>query len=123
MTIRDEQDLLIPLVKVDAVCINQIDAAEKERQVQMMKDIFSKAEVTYIWLGEATDGSDLAMDLISNIKREDFEEYAPEDPTWEALKLLFQRPWWTRTWVIQEALLSPRPLVKWCQRSEHGEIR
>jgi hypothetical protein len=100
---------------VDAVCINQTDAEEKKHQIQLMSDIYSKAEVTYIWLGEATNNSDLAMDFLSNIKDEDFKNYNPEDPAWEALRLLFDfvdRPWWTRMWVLQESILSPSPVVK-----------
>ncbi|KAH8801453.1 heterokaryon incompatibility protein-domain-containing protein [Xylogone sp. PMI_703] len=36
---------------VDAICINQQDAEEKTHQVRLMRDIYSRAENTFIWLG------------------------------------------------------------------------
>ncbi|KAL9580158.1 MAG: hypothetical protein Q9212_004661 [Teloschistes hypoglaucus] len=36
---------------IDQLCINQDDDAEKSHQVQMMRDIFSQAELTIVWLG------------------------------------------------------------------------
>jgi hypothetical protein len=41
---------------VDAVCINQSDPAEKETQIPLMRDIYSKATRSLIWLGEAEVG-------------------------------------------------------------------
>src|SRR5436305_12894620 len=41
----------------DAICINQSDAIEKEHQVRLMRTIFSLAQDTLIWLGEADDGA------------------------------------------------------------------
>ncbi|OCK90271.1 HET-domain-containing protein, partial [Cenococcum geophilum 1.58] len=87
---------------IDAVCINQTDSAEKSHQVQMMKDIYANADLTLIWLGENADDSDLAMDLVSTISDEDFQQYTPEDPSWLALDPLFKRDWWTRMWIVQE---------------------
>lgn len=46
---------------VDALCINQEDLAEKNHQVEMMRDIFSGAELVIAWLGSAGEDSDLAM--------------------------------------------------------------
>lgn len=40
---------------VDAVCINQKDAIEKRRQVQLMGDIYSQATRGLLWLGEEPD--------------------------------------------------------------------
>lgn len=37
---------------VDAVCINQQNTSEKERQIPLMADIYSNARRTLIWLGE-----------------------------------------------------------------------
>lgn len=50
---------------VDAICINQSDEAEKMRQIPMMGDIYSKAAVTYIWLGEGNEEMDRAMKFLS----------------------------------------------------------
>ncbi|KAK4211302.1 heterokaryon incompatibility protein-domain-containing protein [Rhypophila decipiens] len=36
---------------IDAICINQDDDDEKQRQIPLMGEIYSKAESGYIWLG------------------------------------------------------------------------
>ncbi|KAG6356286.1 hypothetical protein INS49_015673 [Diaporthe citri] len=49
---------------VDALCINQEDLAEKNHQVEMMREIYSGAELVVAWLGSAREDSDLAMELL-----------------------------------------------------------
>jgi heterokaryon incompatibility protein (HET) len=39
----------------DSICINQSSTTEKDDQVQLMRDIFSRAHRTLIWLGTADD--------------------------------------------------------------------
>ena len=46
---------------VDAICINQVDNAEKSNQIPLMREIYSWAESVYIWLGEGNPQSDIAM--------------------------------------------------------------
>jgi hypothetical protein len=50
----------------DAICINQEDIAERNHQVQLMRDIYRSAELVVAWLGEEKDESDLAIDMIEN---------------------------------------------------------
>jgi hypothetical protein len=40
---------------VDAVCIDQRDTPERNRQVAMMGDIYASCSVVWIWLGEETE--------------------------------------------------------------------
>jgi hypothetical protein len=49
---------------VDAICINQTDEKEKERQIPLMVEIYSKASRVIVWLGEAEHDSDQALDAI-----------------------------------------------------------
>lgn len=49
---------------IDALCINQSDIGEKERQIPLMSEIFSLASPTYLWLGEGDVRSDRAMKLL-----------------------------------------------------------
>jgi hypothetical protein len=46
---------------VDAICINQRDGTEKISQLPLMVSIYPKAEVVYVWLGDGTVESDIAM--------------------------------------------------------------
>ncbi|KAF2691459.1 heterokaryon incompatibility, partial [Lentithecium fluviatile CBS 122367] len=45
---KDQAPLLI---WADALCINQTDQKEKERQIPLMGKIYSKCEYTAVWLG------------------------------------------------------------------------
>jgi Heterokaryon incompatibility protein (HET) len=113
----------------DSICIDQADDAEKGHQVSLMADIYTHGERTLIWLGEPSVGvsPEDAMQLVR-----DFNKYiessiatitkraeytilgylhriqAFRDPysTWETVQDLFTRPWFSRTWVIQEVGLS-----------------
>jgi hypothetical protein len=100
---------------VDAICINQQNAHEKETQVGMMGRIYEQAQQTYVWLGPCADDSDAAMDFIScaSFLRIDdpalaLKNIAPSS----ALQALFARAWWSRIWIIQEVLLSREVIVK-----------
>lgn len=44
-------------VWADAICINQVDDAEKSQQVAMMGDIYTLSHCLIIWLGEAFQSS------------------------------------------------------------------
>ncbi|KAI1120688.1 heterokaryon incompatibility protein-domain-containing protein [Nemania abortiva] len=60
---------------VDAICVNQRDIKERSQQVKLMKDIYSFARTTYIWLddkfaasgssSDATTASDLPFDNLA----------------------------------------------------------
>jgi hypothetical protein len=49
----------------DAICINQADDFEKSWQVQLMWDIYHSSKNVVVWLGQASDDSDLAMDKLN----------------------------------------------------------
>ncbi|KAI8938757.1 hypothetical protein NX059_004623 [Plenodomus lindquistii] len=106
---------------IDQICINQPDVAEKVQQIPLMGQIYRKATNTFIWLGD-DDGSDpvLAFDALetiyarlqsseARITTADFQRLdfpPPTDRSWWAIRQLFRRPWLTRLWTIQEAVLS-----------------
>jgi hypothetical protein len=86
---------------IDALCINQNDVSEKEKQVAMMGTIFERAQNVVVWLGPESEDSDLAVTTISKIHSvADLE--AIEEPAWTALENLFSRSWFYRVWVLQE---------------------
>ena len=55
---------------VDALCINQTDKLEKGLQIRNMHLIFSKASVTYSWLGREEDNNDTsaAIDFLTSLQ-------------------------------------------------------
>lgn len=94
---------------VDAICINQNDVEEKSAQVSLMGDIYASATRTTVWLGEKSTRSDVAMEFIRSLRG---DSHSYESIADKGLKLaiaeLLGREWWTRIWVVQEALLSRR---------------
>ena len=91
---------------IDAICINQDKdkAQERNKQIQMMAEIYEVAEEVAIWLGESADDSDYVLETL---KVGDSEAYTTEKFVLGMLALL-NRPWWTRTWIAQEFILNKR---------------
>ena len=126
------------LLWVDAVCINQEDENEKSLQVGMMGKIFSSAEKVLIYLGEAAENSEDVPKLLKTIllalrqiqpskspkanwmvpeKRIPYIEYAEldlppyDDRRWHSIQRLLDRPWFSRVWTLQEAVVAQKALV------------
>lgn len=87
---------------IDAVCINQNDAEEKNSQVRKMKAIFQNASRVIVWLGPSNFLSGDAFALLhsleafqpsSEIMRKIIQDPKGENE-WRALINLFQRPYW-----------------------------
>ena len=105
---------------IDALCINQKDIEERNQQVKRMTDIYQQSLQTVAWLGQASENSDLALDLLESIMlhhintREDaltysagiFEMGAFGAGAWTAVGDFLCRPYWSRLWVTQEIAMS-----------------
>jgi hypothetical protein len=108
---------------IDAVCINQSNPQERTAQVHIMKKIYSKSDHVVIWLGKDTDDDETAFAILEQYRKL-FAEHghqldigpmetvayklalpAEESKDWTALIKLFQKPWFQRIWVIQEAVV------------------
>lgn len=134
---RREMQPRIEYVWIDKICINQDDTKEREAQVQLMGRLYSQSVRTLIWLGPCAKAHDSAwalIDQIYNIFRHEYPEarsltdlslrlYSDmhhaasglpgwDSGEWEELRTLLHVPWFTRIWIVQEVVLSPRdPLV------------
>lgn len=110
---------------VDALCINQADLAERATQVQLMGRIYKSAYVVFAWVGKDDRFSVLAqsaMDMIldfdaTRLHAQDSSYPKQEEVTlssvpgitvvhWFALFAFFQRLWFRRAWVAQEAVFA-----------------
>ena len=106
---------------IDAVCIDQKNLRERAEQVGLMKDIYAKAFHVVIWLGRETTEDKTAFSVLDRFKTlfetRGYGDLGPDcfvdaglpdtnDPDWEPLVKLFQRPWFQRIWVVQEATVS-----------------
>lgn len=98
---------------VDAVCINQNNIDERNAQVRNMLRIYKTASRVLVWLGPASDHSHLAMahrGFMHNFHAINQEMWdaslSPSSPRYLGFADLIGRPWWRRTWVIQEVVVA-----------------
>ncbi|KAE9373085.1 HET-domain-containing protein [Stipitochalara longipes BDJ] len=113
---------------VDGICLNQGDPTEKEIHVPLMNEVYANASRTLIWLGEADENSDLALDNIESLTQKLLTVKNPaslsvqqkltnhdlplsDDRKWKAIKLLQLRPWFYRLWTLQEVVLSKETVL------------
>jgi hypothetical protein len=91
---------------VDALCINQNDLYERSQQVQMMRQIYSRAEKVLAWVGSKpqTVLSSLSMGVF-NLNAFDMS-YKLSEGAWHALKEFFNEEYWRRVWIIQEITVA-----------------
>jgi hypothetical protein len=118
---------------VDALSINQQDVRERNSQVRKLRNIYMGAKGVLVWLGLEEDAR-VALNFckeLQKIRRVEVSEvygetslvgtensydpwavwsqYEKDESKWKACEALFtRRPWWSRTWIIQEVLHGGR---------------
>jgi len=111
----------IRMIWIDALCINQKNAAERGSQVAKMSQIYSQCSQVVLWLG-----SDLVLQDPGNYPRRyrlsglgdsvpahfhnQEDRYVSPQRKLNLAKLL-ERRYFSRIWVIQELILAPRILI------------
>ncbi|KAI8261398.1 Heterokaryon incompatibility protein 6, OR allele [Colletotrichum sp. SAR 10_98] len=122
---------------VDALCIDQSNLDERARQVQYMRLVYKHAARVVVWLGLKTSGTHEALQAAERIAR--LREYTdparsgadsapPDSDTLQALVTsmmedipesamtnldeVFQRPYFTRCWCVQEIVASSWAIAK-----------
>jgi hypothetical protein len=123
---------------VDAVCINQSNLAERASQVQMMRHIYQQAKSTLVWLGPGDVFTLCGFELIPRLiqvgnLREVNDDHRPlahltagdrktydlpsqYHPSWRGLFGIFELPYFSRIWIIQEVAVS-RSVEVFCSDS------
>lgn len=114
---------------IDAICINQDNDAERNQQLLLMTDIYTRASQTVIWLGEQDESTEPAIQLLNLLASMDPRELQYTDPLrecfyqlelggkiidssdWIALARLLQRSWFSRIWILQEIVVAERCAV------------
>ncbi|PWY80888.1 HET-domain-containing protein [Aspergillus sclerotioniger CBS 115572] len=121
---------------VDAVCINQNDTRERGHQVHQMRNIYSRAERVIFWLGPGTSETNAILYSLYELEQESLHHGSSRnwkltDERWRDLwsylmrrrhpdllemqktgmKLLLDRPWFRRVWIVQEVANARSALV------------
>lgn len=112
---------------IDQVCINQEHLEERNSQLRLMGQIYTKATFTLIWLGREDSYTKSAISTVTKIApamerfvNSDIRPYSENSELlflragmpyismqeWESLAALFQRQYFSRLWVLQENVLS-----------------
>jgi len=110
----------------DALCINQEDIEEKNKQVPMMGRIYGQANEVKIWLGPEDEGTPAAAEALAELSRRalhysqllslplsdlsnltsqrwaqamtDAMSDLERGPSWDPLLRFLQNPWFNRVW-------------------------
>jgi hypothetical protein len=126
---------------IDALCMNQADVEERSSQVSIMDQVYTNSERCLIWLGDANETTQPILQALTSISNEyypqlreatdGFSEEAPNDfkyttdyfeilfndCTARDIATFFERAWFSRVWVQQEAILAPKAVCR-CGRLE-----
>ncbi|KAH7401306.1 hypothetical protein BKA66DRAFT_564959 [Pyrenochaeta sp. MPI-SDFR-AT-0127] len=110
---------------IDAICINQNDDKEKTRQIRLLPEIFQHATRTLGFLGSDGRSNDAVQALLQiRAKLDTYNEWPKglkaipkswekdskprsDDPIWQEIKDFFDRTWFRRAWIVQEAVAAP----------------
>lgn len=76
---------------IDQLCIHQENREEKNAQVPLMAEIYSRSEQVLVWLGPPADGSDKLMDVFARVSKEaedwGFKEYITRERLPDFMKI------------------------------------
>ncbi|KAK4243462.1 heterokaryon incompatibility protein-domain-containing protein [Corynascus novoguineensis] len=110
-------------VWADALCINQANFTERNEQVGLMRAIYSLAAHTVIFLGALTPDAEWVFRSVNRLRQqqksavkggtEDVEVgMEKKEERLRRLRDVLDRTWFTRTWTLQELVLSHNPVVQ-----------
>lgn len=100
---------------LDAVCIDQSNVAERSTQVQIMGSIYAGARRVIVYLGEANNNSALVIQWLEyNYSLADYprREITVSKPSGDDFTEFTNRPWFFRTWVLQEVVNATKLLIQ-----------
>ena len=112
----------------DGICINQCNIAERNHQVTLMGDIYGRASKVLAHLGDGRPTEDdssnwsavsvmtllnriwLTEPILSSRSESEWMKVLAINhdnaAMWESLVLFWMNPWFTRCWIVQEAVLA-----------------
>ena len=108
---------------IDAICLDQANAAEKAVQIPLMGEIYTQARKVRIWLGEGDKESAMVFAFLrtaSSIRLHgpDFTEWLLDQAqsifgnrSTAPIEEFLCRSWFSRRWILQEAKLARQATV------------
>lgn len=121
------------LLWIDAICINQDDVIERNHQVGLMGQIYSRATIVISWVGTFDEDALTALKLITRLKpiveiwqsegKKSTYSHDSDDlfrtagvatvtsKEWGALISFYERQYFSRAWIVQEIALAKGALL------------
>lgn len=91
------QDLDIHMpIYIDAICLNQLDNAERGEQVKLMSSVYSNANHTHVWLGSPHPDQELYLQMLRRQLSSDPLQFPWQAESCIGLSFLFSRNYWER---------------------------
>jgi len=135
IAIRSEPQISSSSVWADAVCINQHDIKERNKEVKRMFEVYRRASRVVIWLGYVpTTWNFFGMKTTGDINKivprllmkrsADSEVMHPGECTNDEILTtvaILDRPYWTRIWILQELVMADyeNTFFFWAQTLRH----
>jgi hypothetical protein len=94
---------------IDALCIDQEQLDERNHQVWMMGEIYSRAERVIVWFGAVSERVENAMEELCNHR----SLWGSSEGAGAGSTELYELAYWSRAWVVQEYVLA-REITIWC---------
>ncbi|KAK4556711.1 hypothetical protein LTR86_006282 [Recurvomyces mirabilis] len=115
--IRIRTNITKPLpLWVDALCIDQNNSIERQQQVACMAQIYSKASLVIVWIGNDLDGDEaLAAEMISEAKYPKAAAELGDGVMYltNAFESLLAQRYFRRRWIVQELRHAIDVVVCW----------
>ncbi|KAM3068337.1 hypothetical protein ACMFMF_009153 [Clarireedia jacksonii] len=94
----------------DAICINQEDIPERNRQLPLMPFVYERAQIVLIWLGLCEMESARDSERASSVdeKAQSLLDWLRLSSNSELTKVICYNPYWDRLWIIQEIAKARR---------------
>ncbi|KAH6661417.1 heterokaryon incompatibility protein-domain-containing protein, partial [Truncatella angustata] len=90
----------------DALCIDQQNGREKSTQIGLMAQIYRQGKENHIWFGDFTHSwKDEILSDPLYVPTSQFTEVIRWPTIVDSLRWIISRPWWSRVWTLQEAIL------------------
>jgi hypothetical protein len=122
-TLRDLKETRLGMCYwVDSLCIDQENLEERNEQVKRMKEIYSRARAIIVWLGQEERTDRNAVQTMRHLCRNPYVENTLQLPAnlqldgWDALFAFMQKPYWNRSWIIQELAMNHNSTLVLCGR-------
>jgi hypothetical protein len=90
---KDKDENKNRILWVDAICINQLDKEEKNRQLLLMRQVYEKASSTIAWLGVESKACEKGLLLIEKAPRAPISGGLPKAGYEYADMLVDMNPW------------------------------